>query len=578
MIRFIASALLVCALLAPARAQFTLAYTVYGSNGAKYLGSAVAGAGDVNGDGRDDLIVGAPDSAPNGNGSGLARVYSGMNGALLYEVQGLQAGHALGDSVAKVGDLDGDGIADLAAGMPGHSMTGTFAGACRFFSGSDGSVIRTVHGGMGGLRIGSTVRPMGDVDGDGIDDVLVGGTGDPSSGGRAMVFSGADGSVLLSKSGPNGELWGYSMDGVGDLSGDGVPDFVVGVPRFSGSTGFNCGAALVFSGSDGALLMTLEGESNNDELGTSVANAGDVDGDGLNDIIAGAWLDDLNGLTPDAGSATVFSGADGSILYKFWGDAANDEFGRAVASAGDVNADGYADMIVGAPNDDVFGRCGSATVFSGFDGSVLGFFIGDNVNDEFGRAVASAGDVNGDGTDDVIVGAEEDDNFGNATGSARVFLSPSVASTPIGGGQPNSSAATLNVNGIPTGAIPGPFVSPIVRGQYMSLDLKGAPLAFFDVYASYTLNPAGWEFPGFGYFDLGTGPAFGDVFTVMAGFSGPFPFYALDATGSAHLTFFVQPFLAPGVFTNIQAVIQNAQPWPNGIWATITAAHQIVVQ
>ena len=174
-------------------------------------------------------------------------------------------------------------------------------------------------------------------------------------------------------------------------------------------------------------LYTFNGDNAFDRFGSSVSGAGDVNGDGFDDFIVGAFGDDNNGNY--SGSARVFSGADGSVLFTVSGDSLYDEFGRSVSGAGDVNGDGFDDLIVGAFGDDNNGnQSGSARVFSGADGSVLFTFNGDSAGDYFGFSISGAGDVNGDGFDDLIVGARSDDNNGSNSGSARVFIS--VVTTP----------------------------------------------------------------------------------------------------------------------------------------------------
>jgi uncharacterized protein YciU (UPF0263 family) len=155
-------------------------------------------------------------------------------------------------------------------------------------------------------------------------------------------------------------------------------------------------------------------------LGGSVSGAGDVNGDGYVDVIVGAVYDDKKGS--NSGSAPVFSGKDGRILYTFNGDSAGDLFGASVSGSGDVNNDGFADVIVGAEGDDNKATdSGSARVFSGKDGSILHTFNGDRTYDGLGTSVSGAGDINNDGFADVIVGASRDDNNGVDSGSARVF-------------------------------------------------------------------------------------------------------------------------------------------------------------
>ncbi|MCH8274141.1 MAG: FG-GAP repeat protein [Armatimonadetes bacterium] len=167
-------------------------------------------------------------------------------------------------------------------------------------------------------------------------------------------------------------------------------------------------------------LYTFNGDSAGDLFGFSVSGAGDVNGDGFADLIVGAIFDGNNG--DFSGSARVFSGLDGSILYTFNGDSARDQFGTSVSGAGDVNADGFADLIVGARGDDnnAF-NAGSARVLSGVDGSVLYTLDGDSAGDVFGHSVSGAGDVDGDGFADLIVSALFDDNNGTSSGSARVI-------------------------------------------------------------------------------------------------------------------------------------------------------------
>ncbi len=394
--------------------------TLNGDSEGDELGTSVSDAGDVNGDGHADLIVGAPFDDNNGDNSGSARVFSGLDGSMLYTFNG-DTGDWLGHSVSGAGDVNGDGYADLIVGAYQDDNNGNNSGSARVFSGVNGSILYTFNGDSADDLLGESVSGAGDVDGDGHADLIVGAYGDDNNGpasGSARVFSGLDGSILYTFNGDSAfDYLGASVSGAGDVNGDGYADLIVGAYQ-DDNNGNNSGSARVFSGVNGSILYTFNGDSAYDRLGFSVSGAGDVNGDGYADLIVGAPFD--NNLS---GSARVFSGLDGSMLYTFNGDfVGNAFFGTSVSDAGDVNGDGVADLIVGAQALLSEGLP-YAQVFSGLNGSILYDFFGDSAGDSFGVSVSGAGDVDGDGYDDLIVGATYDDNNGADSGSARVFLS-----------------------------------------------------------------------------------------------------------------------------------------------------------
>jgi len=329
-----------------------------------------------------------------------------------------------GTAVVGVGDVDGDGFADVAVGTPYDSTQGSNRGMVGVFSGLDGSLLLRIYGGADGDQFGWAVAPAGDVNGDGSADFLVGSpgyrNGSLAQAGRADLVSGRDGSLLESWKGEASQnFFGSALAGIGDADGDGVPDIAVGA-RWAGHNGFNSGSVYVFSGADGSQLLRRDGNAPNDYLGAAVAAAGDVDGDGHADFLAGAWGADPNGES--SGQASLFSGRDGSLLRSWDGMAEQIRFGQTLAGLGDVNGDGVPDVAVGASFDNTAAfHAGAVRVFSGADGSLLNIFLGDNANDMLGASLAAAGDVDGDGFGDLVAGAPFNDDVDLNAGLAHVY-------------------------------------------------------------------------------------------------------------------------------------------------------------
>ncbi|HEV8320470.1 MAG TPA: VCBS repeat-containing protein, partial [Myxococcota bacterium] len=283
-------------------------------------------------------------------------------------------------------------------------------------------------------------RSHPDFNGDGYADVIVG-AGSASGTGRAYVYFGSPGATL--DPAPDGTLtgeaagddFGYAVASAGDVNGDGFDDVVVGAPLSDGS-GIDAGRAYVYLGGPGATFDpapdgTLDGDAVGDYFGFAVASAGDVNGDGFIDIFIGAPRNDAAGV--DAGCARVYLGGAGLALdpapdATLTGEAADDRFGDSVAPAGDVNGDGFGDIVVGAPLNDAAGTiAGRAYVYLGGPGATIeptpdGTLTGASAGDSFGYSVAGAGDVNGDGFDDVVVGAYVNDAGGTNAGRAYVYL------------------------------------------------------------------------------------------------------------------------------------------------------------
>ena len=325
------------------------------------LGSAVADAGDLDGDFRHDQIVGAPGVDVLGmTDAGRVRVHSGMTGALLWQVDGDTTFGAFGSAVAGVGDVDGDGIGEVLVGAPWAQVGGLFsAGYVCLYSGADGTLLRRIDGAVGSALFGHAVAGVGDVDGDGSADLLVGAPYDTSSGqflgGSVYLYSGASGALLQRFDGasPIDQL-GRAVAGLGDIDGDGVHDLGLGASA-QGSL-LEAGTVEVRSGASGALLWQFAGTSAGASFGAAVAEAGDLDRDGVPDILIGAPGENPGGLL-DAGIAQIYSGATGQLLWQFDGPAAGAEFGTSVSLAGD---DIWSDIVLGAPG--ALGGAGSAPV------------------------------------------------------------------------------------------------------------------------------------------------------------------------------------------------------------------------
>ena len=425
------------------------------------FGNSVGGC-DINGDGYSDVIVGAYGNDAGGVTAGRAYVYCGgavMDNTADVVFTGAAANDCFGNSVSRAGDVNGDGYDDLIVGAPYNAGGGTDAGRAYLYLNSlTGSDLPDdfFTGAAESDFFGRQVASAGDVNADGFDDIVIGASQNGANAGKAYIYFGGpemDQTADIVLTGEaSGDLFGYSVSGAGDLNADGFDDVIVGAYH-NDAGGVDAGRAYIYYGGasmDATPDIVLTGAVAGDYFGCSVALAGDVNGDGHSDVIVGAYGNDAAG--DFAGQAYIFYGGplmDQAADVIFTGEAPNDMFGRAVACAGDVNGDGYSDVIVGAYGNDAGGAyAGRAYLFFGgplMDETVDVVFTGAAAGDYFGAFLASAGDVNGDGYADVVVGAEYNDVAGEDAGIAYIYF----------GGASMDSTADITLTGAAAGEVFG---------------------------------------------------------------------------------------------------------------------------
>jgi hypothetical protein len=459
-----------------------------------YFGESVATAGDVDGDGYSDVIVGAMGYDNGQGGEGRAYVYhgsaAGLSRAADWTAESDQASY-FGSSVATAGDVNGDGFSDVIVGTYLYDNGQTDEGRAYVYHGSAAGLSSaaswTAEGNQDYASFGYSVSTAGDVNGDGFSDVVVGAyhyrNGEPNEG-RAYVYHGSAAGLSAAanwtaESNQTDAFFGYSVSTAGDVNGDGYSDVIVGAPSYSNGQTFE-GRAYVYHGSAAGLSAaagwTAESDQAFAQFGISVATAGDVNGDGYSDVIVGADLYD-NGQT-DEGRAYVYHGSAAGLSHaSIWtaeGEQASAHFGCSVATAGDVNGDGYSDVIVGACYyDDGETDEGRAYVYhgsaAGLSASPSWTAQSDQAYAQFGISVAAAGDVNGDGCSDVIVGAAYYANGQSYEGRAYVYRGSAAGLSAAAGwtAESDQAGALFGISVATAGDVNGDGYSDVIVGALL---------------------------------------------------------------------------------------------------------------
>ena len=349
--------------------------------------------GDVDGDKVNDFTTSAPTYSVEGRPAGRIYVYSGKTARLLWKQTG-SSSDRLGLGIESAGDVNADRVPDLIASAPG-------AGKAYVYSGIDGKILLTVGSGDQGETFGRHVSGIGDFNGDGHDDLIVGAPGNSAAGqgaGRAYVFSGKDGASLITLDGERaGDAFGSAVSGYAKKR---QGFLIVGAPNAGPKKN---GRVYVYDSLSNKPKFTIEADETGAQLGAMFLSAvGDVNRDKIPDIYASDFSNTAKGNA--TGRIYVHSGSDGRRLLELTGEGANDGFGIGSADAGDVNKDGYDDLIVGAWQHSSAARSGGKVyLYSGKDGAQLRAYTCRIPGDTFGFDATGLGDVDGDGFIDLLL-------------------------------------------------------------------------------------------------------------------------------------------------------------------------------
>lgn len=457
-------------------------------------GDSVALVGDIDGDGYPDVLVGAPDEdTASVDECGRVYVYSGRNGSLIRthvspapEIVGW-----FGEVVLGLPDINGDGRADYAIAAPNQGAS--VEGDLYVYSGLTGGQLYHLDGWA--YRTFGELALVPDCTGDGLPELVVGysGVGDYLS---VRVYQAKNGVLwkTLSSPIPNGDpsSYGIAVGGVPDVTGDGKGDVLVGAPDAAPSGALGAGRVYVYNGVTGALYDTISSVDSqvDGRFGSAVAGIGDLSGDGRGEIVIGADNEIPDRVAVNCGQVHIHSGSTGNFIRTLFSSDPESfgHFGRVVATCADLDGDGEPDILVGAPDEDVSAtERGRAYQFSGADGTLIDEFTAPGSTAErFGDSLDASQDINKDGKPDIIVGAPSTD-FGGfaAAGAAYLYrpISNDACVLVFGGG---------GATGITNGTWPFTTVGASTSGGPEPECLaSGSDQIFDDVYYSITASCTG---------------------------------------------------------------------------------------
>ncbi|MBX7042051.1 MAG: FG-GAP-like repeat-containing protein [Ignavibacteria bacterium] len=490
-------------------------YGLLGSSAMDEFGTSVSDAGDVNADGYEDIIVGAPLSDAAFTDGGCAYIHYG-GPVVNFDADVVMPGHLasqhFGLCVSSAGDVNNDGYDDVIIGAPNDPAAKTYI---YFGSANMDNIPDVILAGT--LGFGTSVSSAGDINDDGFSDVI---SSNPGLDLVRVYFGGSsmDNSPDLVIN-HTYSLFGISVSSAGDINSDGYSDFVIGAMLASSGSFTNNGAAFVYFGGpalDNIADVILTGAVSFDKMGNAVDCAGDVNGDGFSDIVIGAYSHGNY-----RGKAYVYYGGslmDVNPDVTFIGEQNGDWLGQSVAGSGDINGDGYDDVLIGAfHNSENAQSAGKAYLYYGgsnMNNIADNQFAGTTINSEFGCSLSSAGDFNNDGYKDFLIGEYKNSEAGTNAGKAHLYTNTSnliqISMLNFAGSISNgqfgnslASAGDLNADGYDdfvagmSNAVSGQPARIFFGGRLMDnsadVSLYGSPYVSFRVASAGDVNNDGFD-------------------------------------------------------------------------------------